>query len=570
MNIVKDSFSNVRGLFTGLMLLLVTVAVSSCSGDHARILPEDCAGVVKIDVKSIFDKSGLKGSSDVKDWKEKILEAADKDFSSSTCKRIEEILDDPSELGVDLRKPVYIYAPSKSFPYAGFVAKVLDDDDLYRFLEMMADEEDNLGKFKEYDNYRTFVSPDGKEALAFNGDVLILAVDVEGGGRVTRDLGKRFDEMDKTSILDNPEFAEMDGRDDDVAMCLMMDNLMKVMPASVAENVRKGTQGFDVEGYSVLAGLSFGSESVDAYMETLAMSDKAKKQMKESADIQKEVTGKYLEKVSKEAFAAGGFGFDGPAFWKMICKNEAVRKLLDEEPEKARMIEDVVNTVSGEGFFALTAPRGDDKYPLLSGFVDIKNRSAVDALMAEITGLKADGNSAAAGLASSDSVAVAEASEVYDYDDAYDYWERAPVVPEFSRDPVTGCFRYCLDRYADNPKFVSFGTTEKMFFFSNEEGFKPEGKVSASLAKADYAGRIKGKTSFMVVDFRTLFENAEMREEISRTPFKNYSDNLSTFEMYSEKPAKVTASLRFRDMGKNETPLSLIVSFIADCVNRYA
>lgn len=74
----------------------------------------------------------------------------------------------------------------------------------------------------------------------------------------------------------------------------------------------------------------------------------------------------------------------------------------------------------------------------------------------------------------------------------------------------------------------------------------------------------------MVVDFRTLFENAEMREEISRTPFKNYSDNLSTFEMYSEKPAKVTASLRFRDMGKNETPLSLIVSFIADCVNRYA
>ena len=97
------------------------------------------------------------------------------------------------------------------------------------------------------------------------------------------------------------------------------------------------------------------------------------------------------------------------------------------------MIEDVVNTVSGEGFFALTAPRGDDKYPVVSGFVDIKNRSAVDALMAEITGLKAGGNPAAAGLASSDSVAVAEASEVYDYDDAYDYWERAPVVPEFSR-----------------------------------------------------------------------------------------------------------------------------------------
>lgn len=47
MNIVKDSFSNVRGLFTGLMLLLVTVAVSSCSGDHARILPEDCAGGIR-------------------------------------------------------------------------------------------------------------------------------------------------------------------------------------------------------------------------------------------------------------------------------------------------------------------------------------------------------------------------------------------------------------------------------------------------------------------------------------------------------------------------------------------
>lgn len=130
---------------------------------------------------------------------------------------------------------------------------------------------------------------------------------------------------------------------------------------------------------------------------------------------------------------------------------------------------------------------------MVSGFVDIKNRSAVDALMAEITGLKAGGNPAAAGLASSDSVAVAEASEVYDYDDAYDYWERAPVVPEFSRDPVTGCFRYCLDRYADNPKFVSFGTTEKMFFFSNEEGFKPEGKVSASSGQGRLRRSHKGQ-----------------------------------------------------------------------------
>ena len=39
------------------LFVLLAVSVASCGSDHAKILPADCPGVVKIDVKSLLELS---------------------------------------------------------------------------------------------------------------------------------------------------------------------------------------------------------------------------------------------------------------------------------------------------------------------------------------------------------------------------------------------------------------------------------------------------------------------------------------------------------------------------------
>ena len=65
-----------RRLSAAILLTLVVVAFSSCSEKQAKLIPADCSAVIKIDVASIYDKSGAADNEDVKDICDKLLDLA--------------------------------------------------------------------------------------------------------------------------------------------------------------------------------------------------------------------------------------------------------------------------------------------------------------------------------------------------------------------------------------------------------------------------------------------------------------------------------------------------------------
>ncbi|MBQ8277326.1 MAG: DUF4836 family protein, partial [Bacteroidaceae bacterium] len=123
------SLSATRRLVYAFAFITAAFLLTACSNDYANVLPEDCAGVVKIDLKSIADKAQLDENAELKDLKAAFLDKAQEEMDGSHYKELKEMLDNPEKLGIDLRSPVYLFAPSKSFPYAGLVAKTLDDED---------------------------------------------------------------------------------------------------------------------------------------------------------------------------------------------------------------------------------------------------------------------------------------------------------------------------------------------------------------------------------------------------------------------------------------------------------
>lgn len=532
----------------------VMACLTACSDDYAKVLPADCAGVVKVDAKSIAEKARLGDNADLKDFKEQFRDKAEEVFSRSSRERLDEILENPAEAGIDLSRALYFFAPSKSFPYAGMVAKVLDEDDLETTVSMLL-KESGTGRLKEYDECRLAVIDDGRAAVAFDGKSLIVAAAIDRhDGRIARDVRKRFAEKGENSVFDNEAFAEMADRGDDVSACLMMGNLLKVLPVDEREEIRELCKTTHLQDWSLIAGLRFGDETVEAYLEPLAGSDAARAELQKGRDVMPAVQGKFLARLADDVFFVVGSGFDGKKYWDYISGIDVVKREIDRRPEVADLVRRAVCAVGGEWTVGVAAPQADGRQePVVEGFADIREKTAVESLL----------DSAMARFGTQTRLAF---NEDYETNGGEMLVEKTYEV--MTRDAAKGTYRFVLSPGADVPSVATIAVAAQTFGFSMRPDFSLTVQPRKSLATADYAGRIEGCRAFAVLDFRTLGDDATVRKEVERSGFEDYFDKLATAEVYIDKDMRYSACLRFRDLGKKETPLTLLTDLFSDAARK--
>ena len=96
------------------------------------------------------DKAGAKDKEN-KEALQKLTDALKSDMNTVTYQQLEAILKDPTQSGVDVNAPIYIFnAPS--FPYTTMVAKVQNEDDLLKLLEV-TEKEQISSPIEEADGY---------------------------------------------------------------------------------------------------------------------------------------------------------------------------------------------------------------------------------------------------------------------------------------------------------------------------------------------------------------------------------------------------------------------------------
>lgn len=543
-----------RRLLSALTVFVTAVLLTACSDDYAKILPEDCAGVVKVDADGIAEKARLSENPDWQDWKDRLLEKAEEQLSGSSYKKLKEMLDNPKEFGIDLRKPLYFFAPSKSFPYAGVVAKMLDDDDFEEFVEMVLKETEE-GRIKEYENCKIAVDPSGKTAVAFDEEAVMLAVAMDGdNGRIARDINRRFGEKEESSIFDNPAFKEMNGRDDDVTACLIMKNLLKVLPVDEREEMKQLCKATRLQDWSLVSGLRFGDDDVEAYIEPIAGTEEAKREMEKAKEMLPAVQGKHLSRLADDAFLVLGSGLNGKKYWDYISKIDVIKRELDRNPEPAAMLRDVVCTIAGEWTAGIAAPSLEAKdVPVIDGFVEINDKAVINRTL--------------------DSLRTKFGTKtIYVYNEGYDMFGgdmyTQKTVEVMSRDAAKGTYRFIVYPGDNNTPVVTMGTETKTFYFSTRNDFDATAKPKKSLADADFASRIKGELAFAVLDFRKLFENEVVRKGISRSGMEQYAEKLETAEIHVDRNCRYSIQVRFRDLGKKENPLTMLGEMISDITKK--
>ncbi|MEG2594606.1 MAG: DUF4836 family protein, partial [Bacteroides sp.] len=132
----------VKNLISRLSVLIVLIAfLAACSkkAEYTHVIPADVTAIAAFDLQSLHDKAGL-NDKDNAAAKQKLIDALKSGVNAATFQQLEKIINNPSESGVDIKSPVYLFSAT-SFPYTTLAAKVNNQENLRASLDIMVKEQ---------------------------------------------------------------------------------------------------------------------------------------------------------------------------------------------------------------------------------------------------------------------------------------------------------------------------------------------------------------------------------------------------------------------------------------------
>lgn len=182
-------------LFTSLSAIVVIALflnLSSSSSDGMKVIPKNTVGVAIIDLGALYNKADIDKLREL-DLVQDALKLLENNIDDD---KIIDIINDPNELGVDIKSELYIF--SSVDMNKQFLCASIGMDDVKKFEDIIDDYGKMIGKFKilenEDENY-SYVIINDETGFAWDKEVLLM-------------LGKINDDS-KTSInIDQPEYPE--------------------------------------------------------------------------------------------------------------------------------------------------------------------------------------------------------------------------------------------------------------------------------------------------------------------------------------------------------------------------
>lgn len=323
------------------MMALVIMALCSCTNtDYQKAIPANATLVVKMDVRSISEKSDFKNSK-VKTLLDGALATVVK---GKDLKNVKEYVDDPMMMGIDFSMPIYFFMVGEET--FGLTMKVNDVDDLKDFILLLKNqgvaskpvEKDGLmcGTLVDDINY------------AYDGNSLLLLASMTGEGsatmRMTREL---MNQKEKDSFISTELFDRMNEEEKDIVTCSNgevpkgMGALSEVfstllLPPSVkAKDLYFVSWGNFEDGRMMFSSHVYGK------------TEKAQKALQEMNNQLGAIEGKYIGRASDKTLMWAAANVKGD--W-MLGKLKGVKEIKELLflAERAIDIEQMLRTVDGD------------------------------------------------------------------------------------------------------------------------------------------------------------------------------------------------------------------------------
>ena len=369
----------IKNVYLALFALLA-LFMSSCTDDlkYAKMIPDDAYFVMRLDVKQTVEKCGLQENSKVKKSLTDALKESD--LSRDLRDRIEQIFDKPATSGLDLRKPVFLYASKDgSYEETAVVGALHSESDFADLINAFAKEVDSK-KVKETSDGVSYVEAGGSYVV-FDDDWFYCGDINENkdSEAFVADIAKKIDKNDAPSFADSEEFKKM-GNSGGVMQILFngkgLDKIVKeerikqvdeLLPKDV--KLKDATYMFDLT-------LDNGEMAVTG--EFLTTSSQWTEYLKKNDEKLGDVKGDLLKYISK----------DGLSVIANINGQHILDALKDagllEESGDNNEIYKLLPSVNGDLAINITDVKMQEQLPVMSAYVQTKDDAIVN-LLAQMT-----------------------------------------------------------------------------------------------------------------------------------------------------------------------------------------
>lgn len=498
------------------MLIVLISACSSKKSKYTNVIPSDASQVIAVNLKSLADKAGTK-DKETKEALQKLTDALKSDMNAATFQQMEAVLKDPAKSGVDVHAPIYIFnAPS--FPYTTMVAKVQNEDDLLKLLEV-TEKEQISSHVAEADGY-SFVQINKQALLAFTPTTLMV-VNYTGTSqleKVKEGIPALLKQTEENSINSNTAFKKMQKQNGDINMLITPSSLLSAYANPLNYGISKS---IDLKDLKMLGSLSFEKGKIelkiDNYTENAELKALFEKQAKSTCPIENT----FLKYFPKSTLALFSIGINGEEFYNVLQENEQFRN--DFSITKAAEVKDLFSAFQNDltvGLINVTM----NSNPSFLAYASVKNDAPLKALYEKKSEL---------GLKRGEDIVKLNENE-------YVYKSRAINI--------------------------FFGIRDKQMYATNDELlYKNACKTADPSAKeTDFASSLKGKRTAFVINAEAVLDLpvVKMLAGFGGQEYSTYYSllgNISYLEAVGNED-KATVTLQLKN--KNVNALKQIVDFI--------
>lgn len=446
--------------FSQLSVLVVLIAfLTACSqkAEYTNVIPSDASAVVSINFKSLGDKAGL-GDKENEPMKQKMMDALKNEMNAATFQQLETIMKNPSESGIDIAVPAYIFY-ANSFPHTTMVAKVTSADKLRTSMEAM--EKEQISSPVTTSNGCNFATINNVCLLAFN-ETTVMVTDMTNAS--TEDLQKAISELmsqpAEKSISSQTGFQNMQKQKGDIDFLVTIGNLPKTFTQQITAGL---PSEIDLKEIMVLGRLNFEKGKVSLRAESYTENAEIKELLKKQGQISKELSTNFLKYFPESTLTFLNFGINGEAFYNLLLENEEFRNNMSIA--KADEVKKLFASLNGDisaGLINVTM----NSAPTFAAYAEMENGTTLKALY---------DNKKQLGLRRGDDIIQLSENEYV---------------------------------YKSKDMNVFFGYRDKQMYATNDELlYKNIGKaIDKSIKDAPYASNMKGMTAFFVINIEAILE----------------------------------------------------------------
>lgn len=309
---------------SAFVAFLLMALLSSCSNapKYADCIPDDSSVLVTFDVKQMAEQGNFENGT----LKTKIQKLVDDESMSAEAKqKLKDVIDDPAQLGVDLRVPLLLAAnvDAKSENLTMF-AQLHSASKLKDFISAMAKDDESL-KLQEKGEL-SYVAL-GDLVMAFNSDVLCMHKN-ESAEQAIADIEAMLAGDKSKTIKDSKSLDKLFSANGIVQMLVrgsLFNSLQKLSPYPTPT-----IAGLDYKDVDMLLTLESKKGAAVITSEYITESDKWKDYIKKSDELLQPIDDDMLKFASKNGFAMI-MNFNGAKILDYLNANGLLKDMNSEQ-----------------------------------------------------------------------------------------------------------------------------------------------------------------------------------------------------------------------------------------------